>query len=155
MWKNKHVVVAMLVAPVLAILAWFLVDYLVAEKPQAARAGASYPLVARSNCRYESGRCDLDNNDFRLTLEAEGSAIKLTSRFPLTSATAGLGATPMLADEPQPFTAADQSGTVWLLDVDAVPGPDDIVRVAVVAEASIYFAEVTGIFLTDAGAARR
>lgn len=155
MWKNKHVVVAMLVAPVLAILAWFAVDYLVAEKPHAARSGAAYPLVARSNCRYESGRCDLDNNDFRLTLEWADSAIRLTSRFPLRGATAGVGATPMAADQGRPFTAADATGLVWLLELDSMPGPDDIVRVAVVAEASTYFAEVTGIFLDEAGAARR
>ncbi len=146
MLKNKHLVVAMLVAPVLAIMAWFAVDYFVAERPHAAREGAAYPLVARSNCRYESGSCDLDNNDFRLTLEAVGAAIKLTSRFRLRSATGGLGATPMDADRPRPFTAADQSGLVWMLELDALPGPDDIVRVAVVADESTYFAEVSGVF---------
>jgi hypothetical protein len=31
MWTNKHVIIAMLVAPVLAIMAWFAVDYLVAR----------------------------------------------------------------------------------------------------------------------------
>ena len=51
MWKNKHVVVAMLVAPILAILAWFAVDSMVAERAHSAKPGASYKLVAKSNCR--------------------------------------------------------------------------------------------------------
>ena len=38
-YKNKHVVVAMLVAPVLALIGYFSVDALVAEKPHAAQAG--------------------------------------------------------------------------------------------------------------------
>ena len=66
MWKNKHVILAMLIAPVLAIIAWFSVDYFVAERPHEARPGASYPLVAKPNCRRLSERCDLVNEDFRL-----------------------------------------------------------------------------------------
>ncbi len=155
MWKNKHVVVAMLVAPLLAIMAWFGVDYLVSEKPHAARAGATYPLVARSNCRYASGRCDLDNNDFRLTLEADGADIRLTSRFPLAGARAGVGPTPTTADVPREFELADEDGLVWVLRLDERAGSDDIVRVAVVAESSTYFAEVSGVFLTPAAESTR
>ena len=148
MWKNKHVVVAMLVAPMLAIMAWFAVDHFVAEEPHAARPGSAYPLVARSNCRYASGRCDLYNNDFRLTLEADGANIRLSSRFPLVRASAGVGPTPAAADQPQALRAADESGLVWVLELDEQPAAEDIVRVAVVADASTYFAEVTGVFLS-------
>ena len=68
MFSNKHVLVAMLVAPVLAIMAWFAVDYFVAERPHAAEEGATYTLLAKSNCRYASGKCDLENADFELTI---------------------------------------------------------------------------------------
>lgn len=52
---NKHVVIAMLVAPVLAVIAYFAVDASVSEPPKAAQPGQSYPLAVRSNCRYTSG----------------------------------------------------------------------------------------------------
>ena len=68
MFKNKHVVIAMLVAPVLAIMAWFAVDYFVGERPHAATPGSAYTLVAKSNCRYASGQCDLENADFKLRI---------------------------------------------------------------------------------------
>ena len=68
MLRNRHVITALLVAPILAVLAWFAVGNLVGERATPAQAGQSYPLVARSNCRYESGQCDLENEDFRLRL---------------------------------------------------------------------------------------
>jgi hypothetical protein len=43
MWKNKHVVIAMIVAPILAVLAWFAVGALVGEKAQVAKPGGAYP----------------------------------------------------------------------------------------------------------------
>jgi NADH:ubiquinone oxidoreductase subunit 3 (subunit A) len=61
MFKNWHVIIAMIVAPILAVLAWFAVDYFVAERPHAAKEGAAYSLIAKSNCRYDSGQCDLEN----------------------------------------------------------------------------------------------
>jgi len=68
MFTNKHVIIAMLVAPVLAIMAWFAVDYFIGERPHAAKEGAAYTLIAKSNCRYDSGQCDLENSDFKLNL---------------------------------------------------------------------------------------
>ena len=63
------IVIALLVAPVLALIAYFAVDAVVAEKPEKALAGSSYPLVAKSNCRYASGRCSLENGDVQLEIE--------------------------------------------------------------------------------------
>ena len=68
MFKNKHVIIALIVTPILAALAWIGVGQLMGEKPHAARPGQSYPLVEKSNCRYESGACDLENEDFLLRL---------------------------------------------------------------------------------------
>ena len=67
-FKNKHLVVAMLVAPILAILAWYAIDVLVGEKPRPAEEGQSYPLAEKPNCRYGSGACGLKNADFELQL---------------------------------------------------------------------------------------
>ena len=70
-YKNKHVIVAMLVAPVLALISYFSVDAVVAEKPHAAKAGEHYALLEKSNCRYSSGACDLKNGDVQLNIKPE------------------------------------------------------------------------------------
>ena len=66
--KNKHVLVAALVAPLLALMAWFAIDLMTGEEPHAAIEGQSYALVELPNCRYDSGRCGLKNNEFRLDI---------------------------------------------------------------------------------------
>lgn len=70
-FKNKHMIIAMFVAPVLAILAYFATDYVVSEKPHAAKPGATYRLAAKSNCRYQSGVCTLENGDIELHIRSE------------------------------------------------------------------------------------
>src|SRR5210317_2361133 len=95
MFKNKHVIVAMLVAPILSIMAWFAVDYFVGERPHAAKEGAAYTLIAKSNCRYDSGQCDLENSDFKLSIRPTSVTpaslqLEMTSAFPLQSAMLGL-----------------------------------------------------------------
>jgi len=69
--KNKHLILAMFIAPVLAIIAYFAVDYMVSEEPQVALQGKSYKLVASSNCRYESGACTLTNGDIEIKLRVD------------------------------------------------------------------------------------
>jgi hypothetical protein len=88
---NKHVIAAMIVAPILVIIAYFGVDYMVSERPHNAVAGNSYPLVAKSNCRYQSGKCTFENGDIEITLSAKQSdndsmIIQLSSELPLTGA---------------------------------------------------------------------
>ncbi len=150
MFTNKHVIVAMLVAPVLAILAWFAVDSLVAEKPQAAEPGASYVLAARSNCRYDSGQCDLVNGDFKVTLRSTGASnsevgLELVSKHSLQRATIGLasGQIEMAAS----MKATDDLATHWVASISRPVGDGATIRVAVVAEGSTYYAEVPVVFL--------
>jgi len=61
----------MFIAPVLAIIAYFSVDHIVSEKPQAALPGSSYKLAAKSNCRYQSGNCTLKNGDIEVQIRAQ------------------------------------------------------------------------------------
>ena len=151
MWKNQHLVVAMLVAPVLAIMAWFAVDYFVAERPQSALPGATYPLVAKSNCRYDSGRCDLENADFEIALlplqiTATQVSIRLESRFPLQQATLGLveqGA----AAAPVRMRTDGGDTTVWLAEIAAPASSDSLLRVGVISDDATFFAEVPVVFL--------
>lgn len=151
LFTNKHVIVAMLVAPVLAILAWFAVDHFLSEKPHAAIPGAAYALIAKSNCRYDSGQCDLANGEFELTLKPVpgargGTALELMSRFPLQTATVGL------VDEGNegPPTAMRASGAEAKRWLAALPEPlaaATRIRLAVIAGETTYYAEIPVVFL--------
>lgn len=154
MFTNKHVVVAMLVAPVLAIMAWFAIDYFIGERPHAAQEGAAYTLIAKSNCRYDSGQCDLENSDFKLSIRptsvSPGSVqLEMTSAFPLQSATLGLvdDGTPAL---PSPMTATNADALHWTTRMDSPSGENSAIRVAVTAEGATWYAEVPTVFL-DSG----
>ncbi len=156
MWKNKHVVVALIVAPILAILAWFGVGAIVGEKARVAEPGAAYPLVARSNCRWESGQCELVNNDLAMTivpleLGAQYTKLSLDSEFPLTQATFALlsNGSEVLANaehDASPDAAAQMTVTI-----PAFAHPDAVLRVAVTVQESLYFAEVPVVFMRPEG----
>ena len=154
-WKNKHVVVAMLVAPVLAIIAWFAVDYVVSEKPHAARPGTDYPLMARSNCRYESGACDLVNGEFKLRITAPGGnapqlVLDVSSVFPLGAATVGIAPAAGGESMPVAFASAADDPTRWSGELQGPAAPESVLQLVVVAGDSRYFAEVPTTFLFPA-----
>lgn len=151
MWKNKHVVVALIVAPILSVLAWFAVGHVAGEKPKPVEAGSTYKLVARSNCRYASGSCDLHNADFELTLEPEmlsasSVAMTMTASHPLQSAVIGLvegGSTPA------PMTQAADDALRWQGLLPRPTSEDAQIRVAVTAQGATWYAEVPVVFLED------
>ena len=153
MWKNRHFVVALLVAPILALIAYFATDYIVAERPQAAVSGSSYPLAAKSNCRYASGECDLENGDVRLRVTVSRAAQLPGMRLHLTSALGIADARVALADSPGDdapplsFVADDATATSWSTDI-GVPAssPESRLRLVVTVSESRYFAEVPTVF---------
>lgn len=152
MWTNKHVIIAMLVAPVLAIIAWFGVDYLVAEQAQPAAAGSMYPLIARPNCRYDSGQCDLANNDLKVSIRpvdllASRTILSLESEFVLEQVTFALV---VGTDEVVGNAAATQTPegkTLWIINIPAHADPEGALRVAVTVQQAVYFAEVPVVFM--------
>lgn len=151
MFKNKHLVIAMLVAPVLAIMAWFAVDHFIGERPHAAKEGAAYSLIAKSNCRYDSGQCDLENSDFKLiirptSLSASSVQLEMTSEFPLQGATLGLVNNGIPA-EPSTMEATTGEALHWTTRIDRPSGDDSTIRVAVTAEGATWYAEIPTIFL--------
>ena len=154
MFKNKHLVVAMLVAPVLAILAWFAVDYFVAERPHAAKEGAAYTLIAKSNCRYDSGQCDLENSEFKLSIRptsvtAEGVQLEMTSAFPLQSAILGL-VNDSIPAAPSTMEPATDEAMLWTARIDRPSGDTSTIRIAVTARSATWFAEVPTVFIDGA-----
>ena len=157
-FKNKHLVVAMLVAPVLAVLAYYALDALVGERPQPAVEGESYPLAEMSGCRYGSGRCNLENGDFELRLTPvelnDGRlTLTMTSAFPLEGAMIALvdgeeDDTPPTAMQP---TSGD--GLNWSVDI-ARPDPGrQRLRLVVSSAGTLYYGDASTAFTQPEGAA--
>jgi len=148
--KNKHMIVAMLVAPLLAVGSYYSVGYLFGEKPQPAQPGASYPLAEKPNCRYASGQCGLRNGDFEVvmtlsTVAPGRSELRLESEFDLQGVMVA-AATGESADAPAAMEADGPDGRAWVLEV-ATPDPSqDRLRLVVSAQGVTYWGEVATAF---------
>ena len=146
-FKNKHVITAMIVAPILAIGTYFLVDLAVKEPPHKALAGAAYKLIAKSNCRFSSGACDLENGDFKSTITINydngEQTLVLTSVNALQQASVGFVTSAGIEIAPITLTASDTSGKQWASVVDVVADETTIMRLALRAFDAHYYAETT------------
>lgn len=148
-FTNKHAVTAMIVAPLLAIMAWFGAGQFAGETPEAAVPGQAYPLMEQSNCRYASGACDVENETFRLRLTAAvvgGSELLLTSAHPLDGVVVGIGL-PEEETQPDTMRAVDSERREWRVKLDAAPMPAQRIRLVAMALGSSYFADVDTAFL--------
>ena len=151
--KNKHVVVAMLVAPVLAVLAWYALDALVGEQPSPAVEGASYPLVEMPKCRYDSGRCSLGNCDFELNLavaamDSERLTLTMTSVFPLQGVMIALVEAEDEGAPPTAMRPTSGDGLNWTVDIDRPDPERQRLRLVASAAGSLYYGDVSTAFTT-------
>jgi hypothetical protein len=150
MFTNKHVIVAMIVAPVLAVLAWIAVGQFAGEQAAPAQPGSSYPLVEKSNCRYPSGACDLQNEDFRLRLTVQeapgGSQMVLTASHSLEGVVVSV-ASPDNDQPPSGMRATDGRGLEWRMGLAAMPSSGERIRLVARAEGSSYFGDASTTFL--------
>jgi hypothetical protein len=149
--RNRHVIIALLVTPVLAVLAWIGVGQLAGEEPAPAAPGRAYPLVEQPNCRYASGACDLRNADLELRIILEGDArdgggeprVTVTSSHPLQRvqlalAGGGEGALP-----------GDLSATAdgrWVGQLRARPRVGDRLRLVAQGAGAFYYGDVATAF---------
>ena len=151
MFKNKHVIVAVIVAPILAILSYLGVDRLVAEQPHAAKQNASYPLAAKSSCRYASGECRLTNGEVDIVLKPIVSArqeleLELASTLPIEGAKVAI----VEGDEvglPVAFSPRDDQKLLWNTRVAPLSTQSTQLRLVVVSGGATFFAEVDTVFL--------
>ncbi len=151
-YKNKHVVVAMLVAPVLALISYFSVDAFVAETPHAAKVGEHYALLEKSNCRYSSGACDLKNGDVQLKIKPEwitNQRLRLTinSSKPLQNI---IGArVNALGEELSTSTieSTDDQGFTWSTEMITPDADLERLRVAVAINETWYYADAALKFI--------
>ena len=154
MFKNKHVIAALLIAPILSIISYFAVDSMVSEKPHQAVEGQAYPLVEKPNCRYESGLCGLKNGDFQVELTAEPAGegklrLRLSSVHPLENAGVAIVSGNEEQRAPVAMTSNSQSATEWIAMVpyEGNNPTDQRLRIALSANGAFYYAESSLAFV--------
>lgn len=149
MFTNKHVIVAMIVAPILSVLAWIGVGQLKGEKPAPAQAGRSYPLVEKSNCRYPSGSCDLQNEEFKLRLTVQDGAGGQQMVLTATHQLEGVVLSVSKSENDQPpsaMRASDGQGLEWRIALGGLPEVDERIRLVARADGSSYFGDASTLF---------
>jgi len=153
-WKNKHVLIATIMAPVLGLVSYYGIGALFGEKPQKAETGQSYQLVEKPNCRYNSGLCGLKNVDFELTLSFERLGndrllLKLVSENPLDGVKLALVESPTDENKPRDMRATRADGLNWSLDIK-LPDPErDRLHLVASSMQTLYFGDVATKFTSD------
>jgi hypothetical protein len=150
---NKHVTIAMIIAPILAVIAYFATDRLVGEKPQAAQAGKSYSLVALPNCRYASGHCTLKNAGFVIELTVDQVGVNVLtlhaqSKHPLQGVKVALVTPAQRNATPTDLIEDDESRLSWHIKLQGTPTTDSQIQLVAAAEGAFYFGEA-GLSFVD------
>lgn len=149
--KNKHLVIAMIVAPILAVLSYFAVDAIVSEKPHAAQPGQRYQLAEKPNCRYSSGVCGLKNGDFELTMTTDWKdnnrmLLRLQSHYPLDGAIVAMVDRASDDQPPQEMQPDGEDGLRWFLELPR-PNPESSrLRLVVSSKETLYYGEAATEF---------
>ena len=150
-FKNKHMILAMFIAPVLAIIAYFATDHIVSEKPHKVQQGKTYKLAGNPNCRYPSGRCTLRNGDIEVNIRLErisNATFKLVmqSNTPVQHALASFAKD---RTEPQPTTlyrsAADTE--TWNAEFGQGDVENSTMRLVLEISDTIFYAETPAVFI--------
>ena len=152
MFTNKHVVIALIVAPILSVLAWFAVGSLTGEQAAPAEPGQDYPLVEKSSCRWASGQCELENEDFELTLKySEAGKLLVHSVQPLEWVLVSVY-DPEVGDTipPVALVSADTTGHEWRHPASDLPGAGERIRLVAAAAGSRYYGEMSSQFAQPA-----
>lgn len=136
----------MIVAPILAISAYYLVDLAVKEQPQKAVAGNSYKLIAKSNCRFSSGACDMENGTFKSTVRISSNengqkSLHLSSDNRLQ--TASIGFVTSDGRETGPFSLIADGDNAWTTEFSVPADESTLLRVALTANDAHYYSETT------------
>jgi len=150
LFSNKHVIVALIVGPVLAILAWLAVGEIAGKKAMVALVGGSYPLLEQSDCRYPSGHCKLENENFKLvmTLVQRGVdfVLVLSSVYPLDGVMISVGD---VDDELRPVAMhpGNMGNKEWVISLHGVPGPGERIHLVASSAGTQYFGDAATLFI--------
>lgn len=153
-WKNKHVLIATLMAPVLGLISYFGIGALFGEKPLPAEPGQSYQLIEKPNCRYSSGQCGLKNVDFELTISYERLGndrllLKLNSENPLDGIKLAYVKNGINEEMPRDMQPSGKDGLNWSLDIP-LPDPErDRLHLVASSMQTLYFGDVATKFTSS------
>lgn len=152
--SNKHVIVAMLIAPLLAVGTYYAIDLLVGEQPHVAEAGRDYPLVEMPGCRWDGGSCSLQNNDFLLGVYVEWlaqnrMALTIRSEFALQGIRVAVSRYPSDAPLPVEMTPIDGDPTMWSAELDCDEPESQRLRIVASAGESMYYGDASLVFTAD------
>ncbi len=148
-FSNTHVLVALIAAPILALLSYFMVDGIVKEEPKPALEGRAYRLEAKSNCRYASGECDLVNGSFKSKLVIEKtrdtSTLILDSSHILEGVKVGFSGLAEGDSLSRPFDMQRRGdiGTRWQIEMPVDASETTRAMVVMLADGAHYYAETT------------
>jgi hypothetical protein len=149
--KNKHLILAMFVAPVLAIIAYFATDYVVSEKPRQAQQGNTYKLAAKSNCRYQSGQCTLQNGDVEVIVTVVRIAeslveLRLQSSVPAQKVLASF-VDEDSEEQPQTMQSNTAENTGWYAQFNIADPEKAQLRLAMELSGALFYAETPAVFI--------
>ncbi len=112
----------MIVTPILAVVAWFAVDYYVAERPHQMKANGSYTLQEKPSCRWGSGGCILSNNDVEFSFRAHNTAkyntLVLISSIEIDAAHIALVTNK--EEHSTPVSMLKQQDNTWIINIEPV-----------------------------------
>ncbi len=153
-FKNKHIIAALIIAPILAIISYFATDYFVSEKPHKLIEGNVYKLLAKPNCRYKSGICELMNASINISLTAEdigNSMLKLNlnSNTKIEGIRISLIDSVVNKDVSKLMITDTNDGLNWYVLFNNPNSDNSILRLALNINDAIFYAEVNTIFLTS------
>lgn len=141
---NKHVLIASVVAPVLAVLSWFAVGAWFGEQAKAPKPGERYPLVAKSNCRYQSGLCTLENSDFSLEVRFQDGRYVVVSDLSLDAVLFAVGGSNV---EPRAMTYTAHGGSAFWFTSGDVPQSQDRIYLVAKYQDALFFADAATDFV--------
>lgn len=142
---------ATIIAPLLAVISYYAIDFFVGEPAIPAEAGQSYQLVEKPNCRYQSGFCGMKNGDFELNLSPEWVGedrlkLILRSEFPLQGVLIAVVENEQDESRPSEMLAVSDDGLVWS---STLAGPDparDRLRLVASSNDSLWYGDVALTF---------
>jgi hypothetical protein len=153
MFRNFHFIVALLVAPALAILAWYAADTALGERKEPAKEGLGYELIGDSNCRYESGTCTMTNGNFELDIQVDRAggenqlAVRLESAHPLDAMSMGWVNPGAEKTEQTALEPANDRRTRWEGVIPGEASTKARMRVLARADGTSYYGEAKTVFI--------
>jgi len=152
MFKNKHIITALIVTPILSLMGYFAADYYVSERPHQAKSGESYQLVQLPNCRYASGQCGLKNGNFKVTVTGDatdsgGLSLRLESEFSLDEVYVSVVNSAEEQEAPTQMKSLSDDRKNWQVSLFVPNATERLLRLAVTSAGAIYYAESGMAFL--------